>query len=199
MYRDVIMEELNVKAIEFTQDTDEYMNYNLKPQLKTLGPKYGKALPKIREWLVNANGKEVVSAFKAGKTVEFAVDGVDIVLAQDDVLIEPTYAEGYAVEQENGIAVVLDTGLTEELINEGIIREIISKVQTMRKEAGFEVTDRIRVQYVGDELDKVIEAGMEELKKTLLAENITKGENGSYNKELDINGHKMKVAIEKIN
>ncbi len=199
MYRDVIMEELNVKAIEFTQDTDEYMNYNLKPQLKTLGPKYGKALPKIREWLANANGKEVVSAFKEGKTVEFAVDGTDVVLAQDDVLIEPTYAEGYAVEQENGIAVVLDTGLTEELINEGIIREIISKVQTMRKEAGFEVTDRINLQYMGDELDKVIEAGMEELKKTLLAENITKGEKGSYNKELDINGHKMKAAIEKIN
>lgn len=198
MYMDVIMDELNVKSIEFTQDTDEYMNYKLKPQLKTLGPKYGKVLPKIKAWLENADGRAVVADFKAGKDVRFSVDGVDVVLAQDDVLVEPTYAEGYAVEQDNGIAVVLDTALTQELIDEGLIREIISKVQIMRKEAGFEVTDRINVYYKGEDLDRVIQSNSEELKKTLLADKIENGSLAGFSRELDINGHGLNVSVEKV-
>lgn len=198
MYMDVIMDELNVKSIEFTQDTDEYTNYKLKPQLKTLGPKYGKVLPKIKAWLENADGRAVVADFKTGKDVRFSVDGMDVVLAQDDVLVEPTYAEGYAVEQDNGIAVVLDTALTQELIDEGLIREIISKVQIMRKEVGFEVTDRINVYYKGEDLDRVIQSNSEELKKTLLADKIENGSLAGFSRELDINGHGLNVSVEKV-
>ncbi|MBQ9625461.1 MAG: class I tRNA ligase family protein, partial [Clostridia bacterium] len=198
LYTAIIKEELNVKNVEITSDAGEYMNYLIKPQLKTLGPKYGKILPKIKAYLESANGRDIVNTFKNGETISFSIDGTEVTLCEEDTLIEPTYAEGYAVEQENGIAVVLETALTDELINEGYVREIISKVQTMRKEAGFEVTDRITLTYSCDELKSVVENNEAELKTALLADNIVIGDGSGYKKELDINGHSFVASVEKI-
>lgn len=198
LYTDIIMEELNVKAVEFTTDTDEYVCYKLKPQLKTLGPKYGKVLPKIKAWLENADSKTIVSDLKAKKTISFTVDDTEVILSEDDVLMEATYAEGFAVEQENGIAVVLETALSDALIEEGYIREIISKVQLMRKEAGFEVVDKINVNFESKELSGVIENNSKELKAILLAEKIVKGNCGGFVRDLDINGKALKISVEKV-
>lgn len=199
MYQDIICEELNLKELSFTDDASEYVDYKLKPQLKTLGPKYGKILPKIKAYLEQADGKASVRALKAGEKLEFDIEGTLVELIEEDVLVEPTYADGYAVEQEGGIAIVLETTLTDELIAEGIVRELISKVQIMRKEAGFEVIDRINVCYQADEfIQQIIEKYSDDIAETLLAKSITVGNSGSYDEKLDINGREVHVYVEKV-
>ena len=135
MYADVVKGELNVKEVELGAATEEYITYLVKPQMRTLGPRYGKLLGGIRNHLMNGDGAKIAGAVKNGGTYTFSLDGQEIALKEEDLLIEPKQREGYAVETDGGLAVILDTELTPELIEEGYVREIISKVQTMRKEA----------------------------------------------------------------
>ena len=172
MYVDIIADELNVKEVKFTTSTDGLTGYNMKPQLRTLGPKYGKLLPKIKEYLANADGSEIVPKLRNGETITFNIDGTDVTLAESDVLIEVTEKSGFVTEADAKLAVVLDTNLTPELIEEGFVREIVSKVQTMRKEAGFEVMDRICIGCKGnDKIADLITRTKNQLRKTFLQMN----------------------------
>ena len=168
--------------------------------MRTLGPKYGKLLGKIGQHLQTMDGNEVVDAFNAGQTVSFDVDGTQVVLEATDVLTEPTQKPGFMAQQDKGVTVVLDTNLTEALITEGYAREVVSKIQTMRKEADFDVTDRIDMRYVcGDKLAAAIEQGRDMIMKGVLALSMTRAEaeDGWVSKEWDINGEKATIAIRK--
>jgi len=164
-------DELNVKAVVFTDDARAFTTYNLKPQMRTLGPKYGKLLGKIGAWLKQADGNEVVDAFAAGNLVRFDIDGTNVILEKDDVLTEAVQKEGFAAQIDGGLTVVLDCNLTPELIAEGYQREVISKLQTMRKEADFDVTDRIVVVFTpwDNELLQSINTGKSVIMQSVLA------------------------------
>jgi isoleucyl-tRNA synthetase len=163
-------DELNVKQVVFTDDARAFTTYNLKPQMRTLGPKYGKLLGKIGAWLKEADGNDVVDAFARGETIAFAVEGTDVVLEKDDVLTEAIHKPGFASQIDGELTVVLDCNLTPELVAEGYQREVVSKLQTMRKEAEFDVTDRILVTYAADgELSAAIEAGKAFIMQSVLA------------------------------
>jgi len=199
MYSDVVKGELNVKSVHFGAAADEYINYNVKPQLRTLGPKYGKNLGAIRNHLAQANGSEIVAAIKAGKPYCFRIGEVEVVLEESDMLIEPVQKEGYAVEADGDIAVIIDTVITPELEEEGNVREIISKIQTMRKEAGFEVVDHIRVYAAnGAEVEQIVSRNSAQIAEDTLADSVTVGELAGYTKEWDINGKKVELGVEKI-
>ena len=199
MYSDVVKGELNVKSVHFGAAADEYINYNVKPQLRTLGPKYGKNLGAIRNHLAQANGSEIVAAIKAGKPYCFQIGEVEVVLEESDMLIEPVQKEGYAVEADGDIAVIIDTVITPELEEEGNVREIISKIQTMRKEAGFEVVDHIRVYAAnGAEVEQIVSRNSAQIAEDTLADSVTVGELAGYTKEWDINGKKVELGVEKI-
>lgn len=196
VFLDVIKGELNVKNIELGAAVEEYITYNVKPQLKTLGPKYGKLLGGIRSHLQSADGMEIVSTVRSGKPYTFEVNGEPIELTEVDLLIEPAQREGYAAETSADYAVILDTHLTDELIEEGLVREIISKVQTMRKDSGFEVTDKIVLKADGD--DEVMEAfrrNEDQIAKEVLAAEVVAGDPGSAAKEWNINGMKMNLSV----
>ena len=192
-------DELNVKSIEILHDASKFVKYKIKPQLKTLGPKYGAKLGAIRKFFDECNASEIVATVKAGKPYNTVIDGTEVEFTLDDLLISSESMEGYVSESENGLTVVLDTHITEELLLEGIEREIVSKVQTMRKEAGFEVTDRIVLYYEaeGNAL-KVLESQNESVAEDVLAVKVVKGVNGGYVKQWNINGEDVTLSVEKV-
>jgi len=193
---ELIANELNVKAVKFVTDAREFTTYELKPQMRTLGPRYGKILGKIGAHLKTMDGNDVVDAFERGETVSFDIEGTEVVLNKDDVLTKPMQKEGFVAETEGEMTVVIDTNLTEELIAEGYVREVISKLQNMRKDAGFEVVDRIKVTYTAsDKLAAVIEAGAEDIKKAVLAVELVPGAEGELVREWNINGEKATLGV----
>ncbi len=192
-------DELNVKAVDFTDDTTAFMTYELKPQMRTLGKKYGKLLCAIGEHLKTLNGNAVVAGFEAGKTLTFEVDGAPVELEKDDVLAAPVKKPDYVVATERNVTVALDTNLTDALIAEGFAREVISKLQTMRKEAGFEVTDRIlvTVQTADEKLAAVVAENAEAIKAGVLALEVAPGgaPEGAYAKAWSINGVDATLSV----
>ncbi|MBQ8197243.1 MAG: isoleucine--tRNA ligase [Clostridia bacterium] len=197
---EIAKDELNVKEVEYLRDASKFVSYKIKPQLKTLGPKYGAKLGLIRKFFEVCNANEIVATVKAGETYKTTFEGADFEFTADDLLISTESAEGFTSASDNGITVVLDTVVTPELKAEGIEREIISKIQSMRKDAGFEVVDRINVTYVTDnaEIDAVIKNG-KSIKTVVLADSITAGTSDGFTKELDVNGALVTVTVSKVN
>ena len=198
-YESIVREELNVKSIDFKEDLSSFTAYIFKPQLKTVGPKYGKHLQEIRNYLTALDSIEGMQALSSGAIRFAAKDGTEVSLTREDLLIESTKKDGYITEEDGKYTVVLDTNLTEELKEEGFLREIISKVQTMRKEAGFEVTDRIRLFAKGNEkLISLMRKSEKELSTAVLAESLVFGECKGYEKDWDINGENVCLSVEKV-
>ena len=198
-FTSIIADELNVKKIEYTQDVRAFTSYSFKPQLKTLGPKYGKIINDIRKELTALDGNTAMDTLNAEGSLKLEIGGQTIELIKDDLLIEMTQLEGFVANSDKGITVVMDTNLTPELIEEGFVREIISKIQTMRKDAGFEVMDRIVVTVCeNDKLEHLIHNNSESIKKIVLADTIESGQAKGFIKEWDINGEKVILGVEKI-
>ena len=198
-YKEIIEDELNVKTVEFTDDVSEFTSYSFKPQLKTVGPKYGKVLGKIKAALAELDGNKAMAQLNAEGALKFDFDGTEVVLEKDDLLIDTAQVEGYVSESDNNITVVLDTNLSPELIEEGFVREIISKIQTMRKEAGFEVMDKIVVNVSkNDSIIKVVTDNLDEIKAEVLANEIVFDKIEGYSKEWNINGEKVTLGVEKV-
>jgi isoleucyl-tRNA synthetase len=198
-YTDIIADELNVKKIDFTEDVSAYTSYQFKPQLRTVGPKYGKYLKQIQTALAELDGNKAMAQLRAEGALKLDSVSSEVVLLEEDLLITMTQAEGFVTEGDNNITVVLDTKLTPELIEEGFVRELISKIQTMRKEAGFEVMDHIAISYAADEkVTGIFTKYGEEIKGEVLAENITAGTLAGYEKEWNINGEQVRLAVEKL-
>jgi isoleucyl-tRNA synthetase len=199
MFKELVADELNIKEIVFTEDTKSFTTYEIKPQLKVLGPRYGKLVPKIGQLLKEVDGQEVMAGFDAGQELTLMVDGTQIVLSKSDLLIEVIQKEGFISESDRGITVVLDTNLTPQLLEEGFVREIISKVQTMRKEAGFEVQDYIKLYHKdNDTISEIIERNNEFIAGEVLAEEIIKGSSKGYSKEWKINGETVNMTVVKV-
>lgn len=197
-YVKIIEEELNVKQVVFSGDVSEFISYTFKPQLKTVGPKYGKLLNHIRQALTDLDGVAAMESLKKYGALTLEMDGQAVILSKEDLLIEVSQKNGYVTEEDNSMTVVLDTNLTPELIEEGFVREIISKVQTMRKEAGFEVMDHIFVYQDGNEkLAELLKAHGEEIKAEVMADSIFLGRMGGYAKEWNINGENGMLGVEK--
>ena len=197
----IARDELNVKEFELLQDASRFVNYRIKPQLKTLGPKYGKKLGAIRVFLDTCNASEVVSTVKAGNPYVTVIEGEEISFNLEDLLISSESAEGYVSASENGLTVVLDVHITEELLLEGVQRELVSKIQSMRKEAGFDVTDRIEIFYNAEGNAKTVLVNLgNEIKSDVLAESLTEVESVTegFVKELDVNGDKVTLSVKKI-
>ena len=197
-YKDIIEDELNVKSVTFTQDVRNFTSYNFKPQLKTLGRRFGKNINAVKEILAGLDGNKAMDELNEKGTLTIQVAGVDEALTEEDLLIEAAQMEGFVSESDHGVTVVLDTSLTPELIEEGFVLEIISKLQTMRKEAGFEVMDRIYAYADGnDKIARILEDNAETVKEKVLAENIILGDVDGYVKEWNINGETVTLAVEK--
>ena len=197
-YKEIIKDELNVKEIKFTDDVREFTSYSFKPQLRTVGPKYGKQLGGIQKVLGSVDGNKAMDELNENGVLKFDVDGVEIALAKDDLLIEMAQKEGYVSEADNNITVVLDTNLTDELIEEGFVYEVISKIQTMRKDADFEVMDHIKVSICNnDKVADIVRKNEAIISGKVLAEAITADENLSVSKEWNVNGEKVVIGIEK--
>ena len=197
-YKEIVEEELNVKEVEFTDDVRAFTSYSFKPQMKTLGPKYGKLLNAIRTALTEVDGNATMDKLNESGSFELNVEGQTIELSKDDVLIEMTQKDGFVASSDKGITVVLDTNLTPELIEEGFVREIISKIQTMRKEAGFEVMDKIKVTYKGSEkAAAVFAANGTQICSEVLAVSAEKAEPAGFVKEWKINGEAVFMGVEK--
>lgn len=198
MYVSIIADELNVKEVKFVDDASSFISYRVKPQLKTLGPRYGKLLPKINQYLAGEGiGNAVVAAHNRGESYKFDIDGTEISLAAEDVLVSTEENAGFVTVTEHDLSVVLDTNLTPELIEEGFVREIVSKVQTMRKEAGFEVTDHIVLSHHGNSLIEGIFARHgADIAADTLADSIKLGSAG-YVKDWEINGESVTLGVEK--
>ena len=198
-YKEIIEDELNVKEVVFKDDIADFISYSFKPQMRTVGPKYGKLLNKIKTTLSELDGNKAMAELKSTGELKLDIDGEEIVLLEEDLLIDMAQMEGYVSESDHTITVVLDTNLTPELIEEGFVRELVSKIQTMRKEAGFEVMDKIRV-YAKDN-DKIVDIMKnhgDEIKSEVLAEDIVTGETKGYEKEWNINSEKVTMAVERI-
>ena len=198
-YKEIIEDELNVKEVVFKDDIADFISYSFKPQMRTVGPKYGKLLNKIKTVLSELDGNKAMAELKSTGELKLDIDGQEIVLLEEDLLIDMAQMEGYVSESDHTITVVLDTNLTPELIEEGFVRELVSKIQTMRKEAGFEVMDKIRV-YAKDN-DKIVDIMKnhgDEIKSEVLAEDIVTGETKGYEKEWHINSEKVTMAVERI-
>ncbi len=200
LYHDIITEELNVKSVEFIDDASEYISYSFKPQLKTVGPKYGKHLGKIKEYLASVNGSEAKAELDRNGVIALSFDGDAVALAEEDLLIELKQKEGFWAVTYKGVTVVLDTTLTPELIEEGNVREVISKIQTMRKEADFDVMDHITVYVSGNsKISDLILRNKEEISTDVLADGIAVDSAcDGYEKEWDINGEKVTLGVKKI-
>ena len=198
-YTDIIADELNVKEVKFANDVESFISYSFKPQLRTVGPKYGKLLNGIRTALAEINGTEAMNELRSTGLLTLDINGNKVELSEEDLLIETAQTEGYVTEADGDISVVLDTNLTPELIEEGFVREIVSKVQTMRKEAGFEVMDKIHI-YAKDN-DKILELmknHKEEIMSEVLAEDITLGTTDGYVKEWNINKEPVVLGVAKM-
>ena len=198
-YTEIIAEELNVKEVKFAEDVESFLSYSFKPQLKTVGPKYGKLLNGIRSYLSEVDGRKAMAQLQQEGALRFEIDGNAVELKEEDLLIETAQMEGFVTESEGEVSVVLDTNLTPELIEEGFVREIISKVQTMRKEAGFEVMDKIKV-YAKDnqKILDIMKAHESEIKAEVLADQMILGETSGYEKEWNINKEKVKMGVSKL-
>ncbi|MBQ7432458.1 MAG: isoleucine--tRNA ligase [Lachnospiraceae bacterium] len=197
-YTDIIEDELNVKSVEFTDDVRAFTTYNFKPQLKTVGPKYGKLLGQIRQMLPQLDGNAAMDELNEKGAITLHIDGTEVILEKDDLLIEMTQMPGYVTENSGDVTVVLDSNLTEELIEEGYVRELISKIQTMRKEADFEVTDHITVAYAGSEkIGALMERYAAEIQSSVLADRLTSETIEGYTKEWDINGEAVTLTVQK--
>ena len=198
MYVSIIADELNVKEVRFVDDASSFISYRVKPQLKTLGPRYGKLLPKINQYLAGEGvGNAVVAAHNRGENYKFDIDGTEISLAAEDVLVSTEENAGFVTVTEHDLSVVLDTNLTPELIEEGFVREIVSKVQTMRKEAGFEVTDHIVLSHHGNSrIESIFAKHGAEIAADTLADSIKPGASG-YVKDWEINGESVTLGVEK--
>ena len=191
----IVLDELNVKKMVMADDAEKYIAYKLKPQLKTLGPKYGKKLGAISAFLANCNAGEVVAAVRNGGT--YQIPDIDVTLTQDDLQIFTESAEGYVAAADNGLTVALDINLTQELIEEGLERELVSKIQNMRKEAGFEVTDRISILYVAEGRVKDVLAKAN-FAAQVLASSVEQGEGEGFTREISVNGEKVVLTLNKI-
>ena len=199
MYIDIIADELNVKIVQFVDDIGKFISYTFKPQLKTVGPKYGKLLNGIRKHLSELDGNAAMSELKEQDALKFEVDGSQVILSEEDLLIETAQMENFVAESYGEVSVILNTNLTPELIEEGFVREIISKVQTMRKEADFEVTDKICLSAKdNDKILDLIKAHEEEIKSEVLAKEIILGETKGYEKEWNINSEKVVLGVSKL-
>ena len=197
-YQEIIEDELNVKEVIFTSDVRDFTSYSFKPQLKTVGPKYGKQLGSIKKALAEIDGNKAMDTLNESGSLTFDFDGANVVLTKEDLLIDTAQVEGYISEGDNSITVVLDTNLTPELVEEGFVREIISKIQTMRKEAGFEVMNHINVfQDENEVIAGILKKYTDEIKGEVLADNIMLGQTGGYAKEWNINGEKVMLGVEK--
>ena len=195
-YQEIVADELNVKHVKFTEDVRDFTSYSFKPQLKTVGPKYGKMLGGIKSALNTLDGNAAMDELNETGALQLNVNGQEITLFKEDLLIDTAQIEGYVSENDNGITVVLDTNLTDELLEEGFVREIISKIQTMRKEAGFEVMDKIKVTYEGSgKAESVFAKYADVIGREVLAEEVTKAEPSGYVKEWKINGEKVTMGV----
>ena len=196
-YVNIILEELNIKDVELTKDASGFISYNFKPQMRTMGPKYGKLMRPIFDEIAKMDGAEVMETLNRDKPICLNVQGTDVEVFKDDVLIDTQQKDGFVSASDAGFTVVLDTNLTDELIEEGFVREIISKIQTMRKDSGFEVTDRISVVFDGsDKIAKIFAANDAEIKSQTLADSIDAGD-AKDGKNWNVNGEKVDIAIQK--
>ncbi|MGN0483349.1 MAG: isoleucine--tRNA ligase [Lachnospiraceae bacterium] len=199
-FTQIIADELNVKNVTFTEDVSEFTTYTFKPQLRTVGPKYGKVLGKIQKALSELDGNHAMQELKTNGSIKLDNIGEEVVLLDEDLLINMTQKEGYVTEGDNEVTVVLNTNLTEELVEEGFVRELISKIQTMRKEAGFEVMDQITVSFAAAEkIAAIFEKYGETIQKEVLAKSIIAGTVTGFEKEWNINGETVTLGVEKIN
>ena len=198
-FTDIIADELNVKKVEFTDDVESFVSYSFKPQLRTVGRKFGKLVNGIRTALAEIDGVKAMNELKNTGKLMLTIEGTECELLEEDLLIETKQSEQYVTESYGETSVVLDTNLTPELIEEGFVREIISKVQTMRKEAGFEVMDHIVVYAQGnDKIESVLLAHKEEISHDVLANDIVTGKTEGYTKEWSINKEQVKLGVEKV-
>ena len=198
-YQEIIEDELNVKEVVFTDDVRDFTSYTFKPQLRTVGPKYGKQLGGIQKHLAALDGNAAMDELNADGALKFDVGGVAVELTKDDLLIDMAQKEGYVSQEDNKMTVVLDTNLTPELVEEGFVYEIISKIQTMRKESGFEVTDHIRVSINGnDRLSEIARKNKDAISGKVLADELTSGAEYGVSKEWNINGENAVIAVERV-
>ena len=198
-YTDIIKEELNVKEVVFTDDVRDFTSYTFKPQLRTVGPKYGKQLGGIQKMLASLDGNAAMDELNADGALRFTVDGTDVELTKEDLLIDIAQKEGYVSQEDNKMTVVLDTNLTEELIEEGFVYEIISKIQTMRKDADFEVMDHIRVSVNDNEkLSAIVSRNEAAIAGKVLADELVSGKTFAVSKEWNINGEQAAISVEKV-
>ena len=198
-YTDIIRDELNVKDVQFADDVSDFVDYKFKPQLKTLGPKFGKNLGEIRNNLTGLDGHKAMAELDSTGFLKMTISTGEITLAKEDLLIESQQKEGFFTLTEGGVTVALDTTLTEELIEEGFVREITSKIQTMRKDSGFEVMDHINVSISGnDKLTELVKKNADQISHDVLAEQINYNENAQNSKEWDINGEKVTIGVTKL-
>ena len=203
---EIIKDELNIKNVCFSDDVSAYTSYTFKPQLRTVGPKYGKFLGQIQKALAELDGNAAMAELKANGVLSLPSVSDEVKLSEEDLLITMTQAEGYVTEGDNTVTVVLDTNLTPELLEEGFVRELISKIQTMRKEAGFEVTDKITIYYkAGQKVTDIFEKYGSEIMGDVLGLSVVKDteeaasadENGIYRKEWNINGETVLLGVKK--
>ena len=197
-YVDIIEDELNVKKVTFTDDVSDFASYSFKPQLRTVGPKYGKQLGGIQKTLASLDGSKAMEELKANGAITFEVDGVEVSLAEEDLLISTEKKDGFVTEADNYVTVVLDTNLTEELIEEGFVLEVISKIQTMRKDSNFEVMDHIKIAVTGNEkLGKIVMDNKDAIATKVLADEMTTEGAFAISKEWTVNGEKVTISLEK--
>ena len=197
-YRHLVQDELNVKQVSFIRDASRFVNYDLKPNFMTLKARYGRFLGKLRGEMQKLDGAQVVAAFERGEQVKLTIDGTELALNKEDVLVEAVKKEGFTSQVEGKLTVVLDTSLNEALIQEGYAREIISKLQSMRKDAGFDVTDRIEVTYDGDDaLAAAAEAYRPMIAQGVLALSVTRGDapEGAFAQTWDVNGKQATLSV----
>ncbi len=198
-YQEIIEDELNVKKVEFTDDVRAFTSYTFKPQLKTVGPKYGKLLGKIKQALAEVDGNQAMDTLNETGVLTFDFDGQHVELAKEDLLIDMAQKDGFVSEGDNTMTVVLDTNLTPELIEEGFVREIVSKIQTMRKEAGFEVMDHIAVyEQDSEKIEEILKKNEDTVRREVMADRIEYGKTAGYVKEWNINGEKVTLGVEKL-
>jgi isoleucyl-tRNA synthetase len=196
---DIIKDELNIKNVEWKEDVSEFSTYIFKPQLRTVGPKYGKCLGGIKEYLANVDGNAAMKTLKETGALTFTVNDTEISLLEEDLLIEVAKSDDFVTEGDNYVTVVLDTRLTPELIEEGYVREIISKIQSMRKEADFDVTDRINVYVEGnDRISEIIAANKDVIRTAVLADSVISGETNGFIKDWNINGEDVKMGVARV-
>jgi isoleucyl-tRNA synthetase len=198
-YKDIIKTELNVKNVEFVDDVSQFASYSFKPQLKTLGRRFGKNINDVREILANVNSAAAMKELSEKGTLTIEVAGVSEALNEEDLLIEAVKSDDYVTDQDNNITVVLQTKLTDELIEEGFVRELVSKLQNMRKDSGFEVMDHISVYVSGnDKIADIFTKNGEYIKTQVLADTIVSGSDCANSKEWNINGENVKLGVEKV-